>query len=137
MISGGNPSGYSGNGSSSRIPIISQCPVVVSLPAERSVARPCAVPAAARGATPSIGGQQAQAERLERRSAQSAHRRRGVGQGVRAVVPVGVRIGRLTDAPGVADDDQHLRHERFGHGGRPPRSAQRARAFRRARGCDV
>ena len=39
-ISGGNPSGYSGNGSSSRIPIISQCPVVVSLPADRSVARP-------------------------------------------------------------------------------------------------
>ena len=39
-ISAGNPSGYSGNGSSSRIPIISQCPVVVSLPAERSVARP-------------------------------------------------------------------------------------------------
>ena len=55
MISGGNPWGYSGNGSPSSIPIISQCPVVVSLPAETSVARPCAVPAAARGATPSIG----------------------------------------------------------------------------------
>ena len=39
-ISGGNPSGYNGNGSSSRMPIISQCPVVVSFPAERSVARP-------------------------------------------------------------------------------------------------
>src|SRR3954462_6595254 len=54
MISGGNPSGYSGNGVSSRMPIISQWPVVVSLPAENSVARPCAVPGSARGAMPSI-----------------------------------------------------------------------------------
>jgi hypothetical protein len=54
MISGGNPSGYSGNGSSSTTPDISQWPVVVSLPAERSVRRPCAVPASALGSTPAI-----------------------------------------------------------------------------------
>ena len=45
----GTRRGYSGNGSSSRMPIISQCPVVVSLPADRSVARPCAEPASAAG----------------------------------------------------------------------------------------
>ena len=38
--SGGNPSGYVGNGCSSTTPIISQCPVVVSLPAPRSASRP-------------------------------------------------------------------------------------------------
>src|SRR4051794_6012832 len=54
ITSSGNPFGYSGNGVSSRTPIISQCPVVVSLPAETSVARPCAVPGSARGTTPSI-----------------------------------------------------------------------------------
>ena len=53
--SGGNPSGYKGNGRSSRMPIISQCPVVVSLPADTSVARPCAVPGAgAPGEIPSM-----------------------------------------------------------------------------------
>ena len=40
MISGGKPSGYRGKGRSSTIPAISQWPVVVSLPAERSVSRP-------------------------------------------------------------------------------------------------
>ena len=51
-ISGGNPFGYSGNGWSRTIPAISQWPVVVSLPAERSVSRPCAVPGTARGSRP-------------------------------------------------------------------------------------
>src|SRR4029453_12212198 len=37
------------------MPHISQCPVVVSLPAERSVRRPWAVPGPAVGAMPSIG----------------------------------------------------------------------------------
>ena len=54
MRSEGKPSGYKGNGSSRRIPIISQCPVVVSLPADRSVARPCAEPGAAVASTPRI-----------------------------------------------------------------------------------
>src|SRR5688572_6693294 len=54
MISGGKPSGYSGNGSVRTIPDISQWPVVVSLPAERSVSRPCAVPGSDRGSIPSI-----------------------------------------------------------------------------------
>src|SRR4029077_2630193 len=51
---GGDPSGNSGNAWSSRIPIISQCPVVVSLPAETSVARPWADPARAPAGTPWI-----------------------------------------------------------------------------------
>ena len=40
MTSGGKPSGYVGNGRSSTTPIISQWPVVVSLPAPRSARRP-------------------------------------------------------------------------------------------------
>ncbi len=54
ITSGGNPSGYRGNGRSSTIPAISQWPVVVSFPAERSVRRPWAVPASALGGTPGI-----------------------------------------------------------------------------------
>src|SRR5262245_40402707 len=54
MISGGKPFGYSGKGSVRTIPAISQCPVVVSLPAERSVRRPRAVPGRASGSTPAI-----------------------------------------------------------------------------------
>src|SRR5581483_261571 len=52
MTSGGNPRGERGNGRSRTIPDISQCPVVVSLPADRSVRRPWAVPSAARAGTP-------------------------------------------------------------------------------------
>src|ERR1700722_1528531 len=39
MTSGGNPSGYVGNGALVVMPAISQCPVIVSLPFERSAKR--------------------------------------------------------------------------------------------------
>src|SRR6266508_489974 len=54
MTSGGKPFGYKGNGRSRTMPHISQWPVVVSLPAERSVSRPWPVPGPAVGTMPSI-----------------------------------------------------------------------------------
>ena len=40
IIQSGNPSGYTGNGSGEYIPAISQCPIVVSFPADTSASFP-------------------------------------------------------------------------------------------------
>ena len=124
MISGGNPSGYSGNGSPSSMPIISQWPGGGVL-AGRDLRGPAVRGPGGRpvGATPSIVGEQTQAERLERRSAQPAHRRRDVRQRVRAVVAVGRGVGRVTDAPRVADDRRSTFGTALRPRRRPPRSA--------------
>ena len=71
----GSRRGTAGRARRGVMPIISQWPVVVSLPAERSTAQPCAVPGSARGAIPSIVGEQAEAERLERRRRRGRRRR--------------------------------------------------------------
>ena len=99
ITSGGNPFGYKGNGSSRRMPIISQCPVVVSLPAESSVARPCAEPTSARGATPAISPSEPEPERLERGDPQAADRARRVAEGVGARVPVVGLVRGVADPP--------------------------------------
>src|SRR5919198_2311395 len=54
ITASGKPFGYVGKGRSRTTPAISQCPVVLSLPAERSVSRPWAVPGPASGGTPRI-----------------------------------------------------------------------------------
>src|SRR5688500_1828448 len=54
MSCGGNPAGNVGNGRSSTTPIISQCPVTESLPADTSAIRPCA-PRGGPGGEPASG----------------------------------------------------------------------------------
>src|SRR5690348_14783369 len=51
----GKPSGKVGNGRSVTMPIISQCPVVVSIPRPRSASRPHTAGASARGGHPASG----------------------------------------------------------------------------------
>src|SRR5688572_9017031 len=55
MTSSGNPCGYVGNGVGVTTPIISQCPVVVSLPFERSSSLPATAGAPGCGGQPSRG----------------------------------------------------------------------------------
>ena len=108
----GTRPGTAGTARSSRIPIISQCPVVVSFPAERSVARPCARAAARPRARRPRSRQVPEAERLEVRRAEPADRARGVAERVGAVVAVRGGVGRVAHAPRIADDEQHARHRR-------------------------
>ena len=103
MISGGNPCGKSGNGLSRWMPAISQCPVVVSLPGEASVARPNAPSGATAGASP--------VERLDIRQTQPAQIRqmqrtlaRDIAQRVAALVAIGRRIRHLADADAIEHD---------------------------------
>ncbi len=55
ITDGGNPFGYVGNAWSKMIPAISQCPVVVSLPLERSAHRPYEPRSWSNGGTPCSG----------------------------------------------------------------------------------
>ena len=55
ISSGGKPSGKVGNERSVMMPIISQCPVVVSIPRLRSASRPHTAGASARGGHPASG----------------------------------------------------------------------------------
>src|SRR5262245_46423459 len=55
ITSSGKPCGYVGNAVGVTTPIISQCPVVVSLPLERSIRRPATAGAPGCGGQPSSG----------------------------------------------------------------------------------
>jgi len=81
----------------------SQCPVVVSLPFERSSRRPATAGApGCRAAFERLDV--AQAERLHVWQVESADRLGDVAERVRALVPVAVGIRQCTGADGVEDD---------------------------------
>src|SRR5512145_83951 len=86
ISSGGKPSGYVGKGLLSWIPQISQCPVVLSLPADAGRIRP-------------------QAEPLEVRQLQSPDGAREVPQRVAAGIAVAIRIGCGPRANAIEHDD--------------------------------
>ena len=81
------------------MPIISQCPVVVSLPAERSVARPNAAPGSARGSDTVDLRQVPETEGLEVRGANPPDGPGRVPERVGKGVAVGLRVRRIAHAP--------------------------------------
>ncbi len=110
MTSGGNPSGYVGNGSSKTTPVTSQWPVVLSLPADRSVSLPCAVPGSSLRDKSFHGSHGAQSERRQGRGIQPGHRVGDVAQCVRPGVPVRGCVGRRAHTERVADHEHHAVH---------------------------
>ena len=93
--------------------------MVVSFPAERSVARPCAEPRLGSGHDPFDAREVAEAERLEVRRAKTADRAGRVPERVGAAVAVRVGIRRVADPPRIADDEEHAGHQRVGTSGSP------------------
>ena len=94
VIAGGKPCGKVGIASSVTSPAISQCPVMVSLPAEASRIAPQAPRGAATAGTPAIVRKVAEAERFEIRQRQPADRAREVPERVGSRVAVSRRVGR-------------------------------------------
>ena len=95
MTSCGKPCGYVGIGCGVTMPISSQCPVVVSLPFERSISRPATAgaPGLRRAALERLDV--AEPERLEIREIEPTHGASDVAERVRALVAVLGGIGKL------------------------------------------
>ena len=130
MISAENPSGNTGNGSSSTIPIISQWPVTESLPADDSRMRPVA----ARGFAPA-GGPPIADDTRSRPSDRSVGTRSGtcagdVAERVAAAVAIAVGVRQFADADAVEHDDDGAVE-----GGHGTTSILRRRATRIPRRC--
>ena len=105
IISGGKPSGNTGNGRSSTMPIISQWPVTESLPADASAIRPIAARGTVGRRAPPMRRDAAEAERAQRRQ-RERHPAGDVAERVAALdrrTTAGVR--QLADADAVEDDD--------------------------------
>ena len=86
------------------MPIISQCPVTESLPADASAIRPTAPTADSFHGIAPIAATRFKPEGAKRRKAQR-HLLRDVAEGVAALVAVGDGIGQLADADAVEHDD--------------------------------
>ena len=97
---GGKPFGYVGNGFSVTIPIISQCPVTLSLPAEASAMRP-QPPTAWTGAHTSNGRDISQPQPLQRRQMQAADASATWGS-----VALSGSVGPYAAASGIAPTPQ-------------------------------
>ena len=106
--------GKHGNGRSSTMPIISQCPVTESFPGDISAIRPTAARGASRPASPPIAGDMGKTERAEGRDAQRDGAR-DVSERVAAFIAVHRRVGQRAGANAVEHEDDDS-GELGGHG---------------------
>ena len=110
ITSCGKPCGYVGIGCGVRMPISSQCPVVVSLPFERSIRRPATAVRPPAAGSPRSGSTLPRPERLEVRQVEAPYGASNVPEGVRALVAVFGGVRKLAGTHGIEHDDTRPRH---------------------------
>ena len=110
MTSCGKPCGYVGSACGVTMPIISQCPSVVSLPFERSSSRPATAGAPGIGATPSSGATLPSPSASIAGRSRPPDRPRDVAEGVGALVSELCCVRQGACAHAVEHDDARARH---------------------------